>query len=152
MRCLLPAVVVGGDRARADVGARADLDVAHVGEVRHLRALADLGVLGLDERADVRVGGETRARPERDERTDGGAVADPDLAGHGLAHDRAARRTIVSTSRVSGPMTEPAPIDGATLEDRAGEQADVGLELDRRVDVGARRVDHRDAVAHPARR
>ena len=36
-----------------------------------------------------------------------------------------------------------------TLEDRARQEPDVGLELDRRVDVGARRIDHRDTGAHP---
>ena len=50
---LVHAVVVRGDRARAEVRAGADVGVADVGEVRHLGALADLGVLGLDERADL---------------------------------------------------------------------------------------------------
>src|SRR6185312_6878944 len=50
---LAAAVVVGGDRARAEVRAGADLGVADVGEVRHLRALADLRVLDLDERAGL---------------------------------------------------------------------------------------------------
>ena len=39
---LLDAVVVGEDRAGADVGALADLGVADVGQVRHLGAVADL--------------------------------------------------------------------------------------------------------------
>ena len=46
---LVDAVVVRGDRARAEVRVGADLGVADVGEVRHLRALADLGVLHLDD-------------------------------------------------------------------------------------------------------
>src|SRR5215207_7827467 len=46
-------VVVRGDRARAEVDAGPDRRVADVRQVRHLAALADRGVLGLDERADL---------------------------------------------------------------------------------------------------
>ena len=99
-RVLVLAVVVGGDRARADVGTRADLDVAHVGEVRHLRALADVGVLGLDERADVRVGREVGAGAQRHVRADGAALADHRLARHGLLHDRALVHDGVDEARV----------------------------------------------------
>ena len=59
---LRDAVVVGEDRAGADVGALADLGVADVGQVRDLGAVADLGVLGLDERADLAAGAELGAR------------------------------------------------------------------------------------------
>src|SRR5690606_12681686 len=58
------AVVVGEDRARADVGALADLGVADVGQVGHLGAVTDLGVLGLHERADLAVGAEPGAGPQ----------------------------------------------------------------------------------------
>src|SRR5215813_14075311 len=58
---LLPPVVVGGDRPRADVGAVADLGVADVREVWNLRPLTDLRVLDLDERADVGAGSEAGA-------------------------------------------------------------------------------------------
>ena len=54
-RVLLEAVVVAEDRARADVGARADDAVAQVGEVIGLGAPAHAGLLGLDEVADVRL-------------------------------------------------------------------------------------------------
>ena len=50
---LAAAVVVGGDRAGADVRARADVGVADVGEVRDLGARADVGVLDLHERAGL---------------------------------------------------------------------------------------------------
>ena len=71
------AVVVGEDRARADVGALADLGVADVGQVRHLGAVADLGVLGLDEarrscrrrRARCRAAGRRTARRSRRRRS-----------------------------------------------------------------------------------
>ena len=67
------AVVVGEDRAGPDVGALADLGVADVGQVRHLGAVADRGVLGLDERADLALHPELRAGPEVGERPDRGA-------------------------------------------------------------------------------
>ena len=59
---LVDAVVVGEDRAGADVGALADLGVADVRQVRDLRARADVGVLGLDERADLAAARRARCR------------------------------------------------------------------------------------------
>src|SRR5436190_1154427 len=50
---LVAAVVVGGDVAGGDVAVLADVGVADVGEVRDLRARADLGVLDLDKRAGL---------------------------------------------------------------------------------------------------
>src|SRR3954468_21492760 len=48
---LVAPVVVGGDRGGAEVRAGPDVGVADVAQVRHLRALADVRVLDLDERA-----------------------------------------------------------------------------------------------------
>src|SRR5271165_2040337 len=50
---LAVAVVVAGDRPRADVRARADAGVADVGQVVDLGPLLDGGVLDLDEVADL---------------------------------------------------------------------------------------------------
>src|SRR3954451_19482183 len=61
-------VEVGGHVSGADVRARADLRVAHVREVRHLRALADARVLQLDERAGLRARGEHGAGAQVAER------------------------------------------------------------------------------------
>src|SRR5207342_1155535 len=72
---LLLAVVVGEDRAGADVGALADLGVADVRQVWNLGAVADLGVLGLDEGADLAADTERGARPEVGERANGRAGA-----------------------------------------------------------------------------
>src|SRR5436305_8465430 len=58
------AVVVGGDRRRAEVRVLAHVGVTDVGEVGHLGAAADLGVLDLDERADLRSLAQDRARPQ----------------------------------------------------------------------------------------
>src|SRR4051812_29209989 len=57
-------VVVAGDGAGADVRRRADRRVAHVREVVHLRAGAELGVLDLDEVADAHLLAERGARPK----------------------------------------------------------------------------------------
>ena len=108
VRCLSPAVVVGGDRARAEVGAGADLGVADVGEVRHLGALADLGVLDLDERA-------RRARrrrggcPAAATRTGRRCTSSPISASRATVWriDRVARRRRCRRAGVSGPITEP---------------------------------------------
>ena len=73
---LVDAVVVGEDRARADVRALTDDGVAAVGEVRHLGAVADLGVLRLDEAADLPLRPELGARTQVGVGADGGARAD----------------------------------------------------------------------------
>src|SRR6478735_5176934 len=57
-------VVVRRDRAGAEVHARADRGVADVRQVRHLAALADHGVLRLDERADLAFVAQVRARAQ----------------------------------------------------------------------------------------
>src|SRR5438477_8386708 len=74
---LLLAVVVAGDHPGADVGSRADVGVAEVGQVRRLGPPAQDGVLDLDERADVGVLLNLRAWPQTRERPDSGARADP---------------------------------------------------------------------------
>src|SRR5262249_13756936 len=118
---LLLAVVVRGDVPGPDVGAGADLGVAHIGEVRHLGALADLRVLHLDERADVRAGGEAGTGPQRHVRADGGAVADLRVAGDGLADDRILPHHGVDELGVGADDRAPTD-DGATAEHRAREQ------------------------------
>src|SRR6266545_5696078 len=62
--------VVRRDVAGGDVRVLADLGVADIGEVWHLRPGPDLGVLDLDERACLRAGAELRARAEVAERPD----------------------------------------------------------------------------------
>ncbi len=74
---LVEAVIVAGDGAGADVSARADARVADISEMVNLGALADLGLLDLDEVADMGVRGERSAGPEPRERTDDRALADP---------------------------------------------------------------------------
>ena len=68
----------------------------------------------------------------------------------GLADDRALADDRVDEAACRGRSTAPRADHGAAFEDRARQQAHVGLELDRRVDVRGGRVHHRDAFAHPA--
>ena len=56
------AVVVGGDGARAEVGALPHVGVADVGQVRNLGPRADVRVLDLDERAGLRALPQQRRR------------------------------------------------------------------------------------------
>ena len=53
-----------------------DVGVADVGQVRHLAAGADRGVLGLDERAELAGAAQLAAGAQVGERADGGLVAD----------------------------------------------------------------------------
>src|ERR1700754_3544765 len=70
---LAEAVVVGRDVARRDVRAVADVGVAEVGQMGHLGPDADLRVLDLDERADLRGLADVGAGTEVGERADRGA-------------------------------------------------------------------------------
>ena len=86
VRCLVVAVVVDEDAGCADVAVLADVGVTDVGQVRHLGAGADGGVLGLDERAELAVGAQYRAGPQVGERADDGAVADRGVRAVGSDH------------------------------------------------------------------
>src|SRR5262249_62324362 len=69
-------VVVDEHAGRADVGVLADGRVAHIGQMRDLGAGADVGVLHLDEGADLAVLAEHRAGTQVGERADARARAD----------------------------------------------------------------------------
>src|SRR5690606_5542051 len=119
---LVHAVVVDEDGRGADVRVLADLRVADVGQVRHLRAGADLGVLRLDERPDLAVLAEHRVLTQVGERPDGRPRPDPRAEAVG-AHDgrlgtdddvaqrgvRADLRTLVDGGR---PVELGAGVDG----------------------------------------
>ena len=64
------AVVIAGDRAGADIGARADVAVADIGEVIGLGSGAEPGGLDLDEIADMDLLFEDRARAQPGKRAD----------------------------------------------------------------------------------
>ena len=70
VRLFRRAVVVAGDRARADVDVLTDRGIADVAQVVDLRAAADAAVLDLDEVADLDALGELRAGSEPCERAE----------------------------------------------------------------------------------
>src|SRR3954469_4694437 len=104
---------VGGDRARADVRAGADLRVANVGKVWHLCALPDPRVLDLDECPRLRAGLEDGAGAKVTERPDQRARPDPGVDRHHVRADLGA------LSDLRG-----APEDGERVDDG------VAVELD----------------------
>src|SRR6478735_11828076 len=140
-------VVVGEDRARADVGPGADGGVTAVAEVRHLRAVADLGVLRLHEAADLAVRSETRAGPQVGERPNARAGTDLRQLGLGAYDARAVVDLDVSQGRVR-PDDAVAADRGRTEDLRA--RVHHGVLTDRHVgvDPGRRRVDDDGALAH----
>ena len=146
---LVLAVVVGGDRSGADVGPLADVGIADVGQVRDLRAGADVRVLDLDERAGLRSLAQHGARAQVRERPDADPVADV-----GPVEIRVDDRRLVADPRVDQrrERTDPgAPADlGGAVEAR--ERRDHGVLADRHVHVdhGRGRVDDRDAGEHVA--
>src|SRR5439155_24594127 len=58
------AIVVAGDGAGADVYTRADIGIAHVGQVIGLAVRGDPAVLDFDEVADVDIFSQRRARAQ----------------------------------------------------------------------------------------
>ena len=92
-----------------------------------------VGVLGLDERAELAVGAEHGAGPQVGERADGGAVADRPTTRRGCGPPTAPSPTVTSVSVVSGPIWQRPPIAGGAEQLGAG--VDDGVAADRHVDV-----------------
>src|SRR5690606_17589040 len=70
------AVIIAGDRTGADIGFRADLGIADIGEVVGLGALAEPALLHLDEIADLRTLADAAPGPQPCIGADLGAAAD----------------------------------------------------------------------------
>ncbi len=143
------AVVVGRDRARAEVGLLADVGVADVGQVGHLRAGADVGVLDLHERSGLRAFPQDRPGSQIRERADADALADL-----GLFDVRMDDRGLVEDSSIDDRAVRA---DRAARADRghpvqARERSDhrVLSDLHRGIDHGRGRVDNRDPRQHVA--
>ena len=123
--------VVGGDRAGADVRALADVGIADVREVRHLRTLADVRVLDLHECPGLRARFENRSGAKVTERPDGRLGADDRVDRDGMRADDGACADL----RLAAQNRER--MDGR-----------VGLELDVGLDPRRLRIDDRDAREH----
>ena len=76
VRCFCDAVVIAGDGAGADIGARADMGIADIGEVMGFDARFEMRVLQLDEIADIDAVIELRPAAQPRERPDDGGRAD----------------------------------------------------------------------------
>ena len=146
---LAVAVVVGRDRAGAQVRALADVGVADVGEMRDLAPRPDFRVLDLDERARLRPLAQDRPRAQIGERPDGDAVAD--LRSRDVRVDDL---RLVADARVDQRAERPdrrsAPDRRRAVEARERGDLAVGADLDRDVDHGRGRVDDRHAREHVA--
>src|ERR1700722_3297192 len=66
---LLLAVVIAGDRARANVDALANLRITEVSKVLALRPISEMGLLQLDEIPDARIMSHMRIHPQAREGT-----------------------------------------------------------------------------------
>ena len=71
------AIVIAGDRSRANVYPFADFRVAKIREVVGLGTLAQFHLLGLDKVSNVGALADIAARTQPREWTDGSALADP---------------------------------------------------------------------------
>ena len=142
-------VVVGEDRAGPDVGLLADLGVADVGQVRHLGAVADLGVLGLHEGADLaaRRPAWCRGAGRRTVRRWPGRRSRRARRGRGRPGRR--RPTSQSLSVVSGPITASSATTVAPSSCTPGRIVTSASSLTSASIQVVAGVHHGDAVAHP---
>jgi hypothetical protein len=123
--------VVGRDGACGNVRVLADLGVADVREVRHLRAVTDARVLHLDEGACLGTRSENSSRAEVGERTYRGPW--PDLR--------------VDEDRMR-PDFRTRANDCLAAQDGEGMDYGVGLDFDGLLDPRRRRVEDRHAGEH----
>src|SRR5712664_1809377 len=84
---LVEAVVIAGDRARADVALGSDLRVAQVREVHGLRAFADDAFLEFHKIADAHTGFQVTVLPQSREWADDDAVVEAALRHHAMRLD-----------------------------------------------------------------
>ena len=142
-------VVVRCHGGRADVGVFADRGVAEVGQVRHLGARAEFGVLGLHERADLAARPSTvpgRRYAYGPTETSGPTFAPTPW----VADDTGALGDVhVGQGRVGADQRALADLGGAT-ELGVGLDHRVAFQRDGDVDPGRGRIDQADPGAHPA--
>ena len=132
---LLRAVVVDRDRAAAEIHPLAHVAVAHIGQVRDLRPVADHGVLDLHKIADLHAVSDRRAGADVRERTDLRVIADGGGKRVRRAHRRAVAHAHVLQKRVrtDGAVFADAR---AAAQDRPGQQRRPRADRHRRIDVG----------------
>src|SRR6266851_5819836 len=86
-RILVEAVVIAGNRARADVALGSDLRIAQVRKVHRLGTFADRAFLEFDEIADAGPGFQVIVRAQAGERSDDDAVIEATLRYHAMRLD-----------------------------------------------------------------
>src|SRR2546423_13604946 len=109
--------IVNGDPTGADVRAGADLGVADIGQVRHLRALPDRGVLDLDERARLRIGFQHGSGAKVTEGSHERALTDFGVDSDDMGADLGAPAYACRTAQ-----------DSERMDDGVGLQLDAGLD------------------------
>ena len=145
---LVHAVIVAGDGARAHVDAGAHGGIADVGQVRHLGALADRGLLDLHVRSGLGAVEHVGARAQVGARAAVDAVLDDGLDGDGLIDGAAAADGGVGEAAVGAELALLAHGDVADqvrLRPHDGVAADNGIGAD----PGLRGVDEGNALGHP---
>ena len=83
----MEAVVIAGNRARANIALRPDLRVAEVREVHGLSAFADRALLEFDKISDVRPGLQVIPRPQSCEGANDDAVIEAALRDNAVRLD-----------------------------------------------------------------
>src|SRR5665647_899126 len=146
---LVDPVVVDEDARRSDVGVLTDRGVPDIGQVRHLGPGADLGVLGLDEGADLALGAEVGARAKVGEGPDRGSGAD-DGREPMRAYDGRAVADLDIGERGVGSEDDVVTDGAGTVDLGLRVDRHVAAERDVSVDPRRGRVDDGHSGAHPA--
>src|SRR5213079_2856794 len=103
-RILVEAVVIAGNRARADVAFRSDLGVTQVREVHRFGTFADGAFLQFDEIANARAGLQVIVRAQPRRRTDNDAIVE------GLSATTQCGSTVTPSPRIESANTLPVRI------------------------------------------
>ncbi len=144
---LVRAVIVAGDGTGADVHALADGGVADIGQMRHLAAAPDGGLLNLHVGAGLGALAQVRGRAQVGARTGGGTVVDLRLHSHRLVDDATRADARVGQAAVRAHHGILADGGGAH-EDDVGKQLNIGGDFHLGADIGRGRVPQGDAGGH----
>ena len=146
---LRDTVVVHEHGRCPDVGADSDLGVADIRQVRDLRAIADGRVLDLDVRPSLRVVTEHGSGTQICERSDRGTRSDDGQLRPGV-NDGRIRADLAGDERAARTDTRTGRHGGGAAQRRVRQDSGIGLDLDIDIEPCRRRIEDRDAVAHPS--
>ena len=145
---LVDAVVVGGDRAGADVHLAAQIGIAQIAQVVGFHAALQPAVLHLHEVADPAVGPQLGAVAQLGEWPHAAALGHPGAADHRVHHLHALRQAAV-LDQAARPDPAAGADRGAAAEMALGFHHHIAAEAGVIAEGAAGRIDEAHPLAHP---